>query len=67
MDPIFWKNLKRSTEAAVEASGTPGVRLRGGPMDGWLVLVNAPSLDSAWYTTWPWKCSMCHRRPQAQR
>jgi hypothetical protein len=53
MDPAFWEELKRNTERAVRETGTPGVRLRGGPMDGWLVSEDAPSLESDWFTTWP--------------
>lgn len=53
MDPVFWEELKRNTENAVRESSTPGVRLQGGPMDGWLVTADAPSLQPDWYTTWP--------------
>jgi hypothetical protein len=53
MDEKFWEELRANTEIAVHAAGDQGVRLRGGPMDGWLVNEDAPSLAPDWYETWP--------------
>ena len=52
-DKRFQEALRRTTEEYVRRSGKPGVRLHGGPQDGWLVLPDAPNLRADWYTTWP--------------
>lgn len=49
----FWDNLRANTEIQVHQAGEGGVRLNGGPMDGWLVKRDAPSLAPDWYRTWP--------------
>ncbi len=53
MDPKLWEEIRANTEIAVHASGERGVRLNGGPMDGWLVLPSADALQPDWYKTWP--------------
>lgn len=53
MDPKFWEELKKNTEAAVSESGEQGIRLVGGPMDGWLVLPDAPAFERDWWQTLP--------------
>jgi hypothetical protein len=54
ISPEFWKQLRIHTEAAVKASSGPGVRLRGGPCDGWLVTDDAPMLlQEGWYDLMP--------------
>src|SRR5574342_416711 len=35
-----------------------GVRLVGGPMDGWFVKSDAPALREDWHTTWPWRLKL---------
>ena len=52
-DKRFQEALRRTTEEYVGRSGKPGVRLHGGPQDGWLVLPDAPNLRPDWYRTWP--------------
>jgi hypothetical protein len=52
-DERFQEALRRTTEEYVRRSGKRGVRLHGGPQDGWLVLPDAPNLRANWYTTWP--------------
>lgn len=52
-DKRFQEALRRTTEEYVHKSGKPGIRLHGGPQDGWLVLPDAPNLRPDWYTTWP--------------
>lgn len=47
------ENLRSTAEIQLREGGTDGVRLNGGPMDGWLVLNDAPSLATDWYKTWP--------------
>jgi hypothetical protein len=49
----FSENLRATTELQIRQDTETGVRLNGGPMDGWLVLRNAPSLAADWYKTWP--------------
>jgi hypothetical protein len=49
----FYENLRATTELQIRKDGEDGVRLNGGPMDGWLVLEDAPSLAADWYKTWP--------------
>jgi len=49
----FHENLQATTELQIREDGEDGVRLNGGPMDGWLVLKDAPSLAVDWYKTWP--------------
>ena len=49
----FRENLRATTELQIREDGEDGVRLNGGPMDGWLVLKDAPSLAADWYKTWP--------------
>lgn len=46
-------NLRATAEIQIREDGEDGVRLQGGPMDGWLVLKHAPSLATDWYKTWP--------------
>jgi hypothetical protein len=45
--------LRAATEFQIHRDGEQGVRLNGGPLDGWLVLSDAPSLAEDWYRTWP--------------
>lgn len=52
-DDQFRENLRATTEVQIRADGADGIRLHGGPMDGWLVLKDAPSLKADWYRTWP--------------
>jgi len=52
-DDQFYENLRATTELQIREDGEDGVRLNGGPMDGWLVLKNAPSLAADWHKTWP--------------
>jgi hypothetical protein len=40
----FWDQLRINTEKAAKATGGAGVRLRGGPCDGWVVTDDAPML-----------------------
>jgi hypothetical protein len=49
----FRENLRATAEFQICEDGEDGVRLNGGPMDGWLVLKDAPSLATDWYKTWP--------------
>ena len=49
----FRENLWATAELQIREDGGDGVRLNGGPMDGWLVLRDAPSLVADWYKTWP--------------
>lgn len=49
----FYENLQATTELQIREDGEDGIRLNGGPMDGWLVLRDAPSLAADWYKTWP--------------
>jgi len=49
----FRENLRANAELKIREEGKDGVRLNGGPMDGWLVLTDAPSLAPDWYNTWP--------------
>lgn len=52
-DDEFYENLRATTELQIREDGEDGVRLNGGPMDGWLVLKDAPSLAADWHKTWP--------------
>lgn len=47
------ENLRATAELQIREDGEDGVRLNGGPMDGWLVLKDAPSLAADWYKTRP--------------
>jgi len=47
------ENLRATTELQIRKDGEDGVRLNRGPMDGWLVLKDAPSLMADWHKTWP--------------
>lgn len=49
----FRENLWATAELQIREDGGDGVRLNGGPIDGWLVLRDAPSLVADWYKTWP--------------
>jgi hypothetical protein len=49
----FYENPQATTELQIREDGEDGIRLNGGPMDGWLVLKDAPSLAADWYKTWP--------------
>jgi hypothetical protein len=49
----FLDNVRAVAEMQVHLEGEGGVRLNGGPMDGWLVQRDAPSLDPDWHRTWP--------------
>jgi len=49
----FHENLRATTELQIREDGEDGIRLNGGPLDGWLVLKDAPSLTADWYKTWP--------------
>jgi hypothetical protein len=52
--PELWRQLRINLEQAVKDSGDPGVRLRGGPCDGWLVYDHAPMLlQEDWYENVP--------------
>lgn len=44
ISPEFWEQLRIHSEASLKATGEPGVRLRGGPCDGWYVADDAPML-----------------------
>jgi hypothetical protein len=61
---LFWENLRANAEVSLRQSGVEGVRLRGGPMDGWLVSQNAPALQPDWYKTWPPTVAARHRSGQ---
>jgi hypothetical protein len=52
-DEPFWMELRASAENRVRAEGGEGVRLAGGPMDGWFVKEDAAVLSQEWYETWP--------------
>jgi hypothetical protein len=45
----------------IRADGEDGVRLNGGPMDGRLVLADAPSLSPQWHRTRPPGLAAAHR------
>jgi hypothetical protein len=47
------ESLRAVTELQIHAEGEEGVRLGGGPMDGYLVRADAPVLGPDWYRTWP--------------
>jgi len=48
------RQVRIHTERAVKKDETSlPVRLRGGPMDGYLVHDDAPALRDDWHTTWP--------------
>ncbi len=49
----FLETLRAVTELRVAEDGAQGVRLNGGPMDGWLTLPHAPCLRADWHKTWP--------------
>jgi len=49
----FHENLRATTELQIREDGEHGIRLNGGPLDGWLVLKDAPGLAADWYKTWP--------------
>jgi hypothetical protein len=49
----LFENLRANAEILIHQGGEQGVRLNGGPMDGWLVKPDAPSLAPDWYRTWP--------------
>lgn len=49
----FNDELRALAEVQIHRSGAKGVRLRGGPMDGWLVKQDADALEPDWYLTWP--------------
>ncbi len=49
----FRENLRAATELQIREDGKEGIRLNGGPMHGWLVLKDAPSLAADWCRTWP--------------
>jgi hypothetical protein len=53
IDPKFWEELRKNTERAVQEEGEEGIRLRGGPMDGWLVREDAPAFRPDWYQSLP--------------
>lgn len=49
----FNENLRANAENQLHLAGLKGIRLNGGPMDGWLVKDDAPSLAADWHRTWP--------------
>lgn len=49
----FHENLRTATELQIREDGEDGIRLNGGPRNGWLVLKDAPILAADWYRTWP--------------
>jgi hypothetical protein len=49
----FRENLRAIVESQLQLAGEEGIRLNGGPMDGWLVKADAPSLAPDWHRTWP--------------
>jgi len=50
ISPEFWEQLRIHAEDSLKATGGPGVRLRGGPCDGWYVKDDAPMLlQRDWY------------------
>jgi hypothetical protein len=46
-------NLRAIAALQIAQEGVQGVRLNGGPMDGWLTLPDAPCLKADWHKTWP--------------
>ncbi|MGH6866777.1 MAG: hypothetical protein ACREDO_11555 [Methyloceanibacter sp.] len=60
-DAGFFENLRANAEMLIHQDGKQGVRLNGGPMDGWLVKPGAPSLAPDWYRTWPPTMAKHHR------
>lgn len=50
-----WLNneARAQAEIAIHKAGIRGVRLHGGPMDGWLIGPDAEALSVDWYMTWP--------------
>lgn len=57
----FRENLRATAEVQIREDGKDGVRLNGGPMDGWLGREGAPSLAPDWYKTWPPSVANEHR------
>lgn len=56
------RQVRINTERAVKADEASfPVRLRGGPMDGYVVYDDAPALRDDWYTTWPPSVADMHR------
>ena len=53
MDAWQDDELRANAEIAIRREGIQGVRLHGGPMDGWLVKPDAEALAIDWYMTWP--------------
>lgn len=47
----FMEYLRAVAELEIAQAGAQGVRLRGGPMDGWMTLPDAPCLDVDWHMT----------------
>lgn len=45
--------VRANAEIAIRRKGIRGVRLHGGPMDGWLVKPDADVLAIDWHMTWP--------------
>ena len=48
MNRQLGRSVKRAAGKAAKKGGQPIVRLKGGPMDGWLVTHDAPALDPSW-------------------
>jgi hypothetical protein len=50
-DPVLWRLRRENAEETLKVRGGPGVRLHGGPADGWYVADNAPMLiaQERWY------------------
>lgn len=46
-------DARAHAEIAIHRAGIKGVRLHGGPMDGWLVKPDADVLELDWYMTCP--------------
>lgn len=50
---IGWSKLHAGERLVARADLVGKVWLEGGPMDGWLVESDAPSLSPDWWRTWP--------------
>jgi hypothetical protein len=47
------RQARRAVERAARKGSADTIRLRGGPMGGWLVTPDAPALQPDWWKTWP--------------
>ena len=53
MSDPFWDEVKKKEAEALQRRGGVGIRLRGGPLDGWHVTEDAAVLQPDWSRTWP--------------